>query len=200
MNKKAAIELSVNFIVILVISIVVFSFGIYLMSQFFDYGNKVILERDEKHESALEDMMYSGEQVAIPFDHKRIGNKQYDKFAIGIFNTIGNANEHTFTTTVEFTQAYDPSGTEITPTLPANCDPKSWLKSATGIPFGDGIKITKTIENYEKEKFLVGVEPENALEGTYLFQVDVTYDDQPQGGSQTEQYDQSHILIVDVVY
>jgi len=192
MNKKA-IELSVNFIVMLVISIVVFSFGIYLMGRFFDYGNEVIFEWDEKHETALEDMMDRGEQVAIPFDHKKIGNKEYDKFAIGIFNTLGY--EEDFITTIQFTEAYDRACTDIKSNLPGlNCDPDSWLKAATGsVPPSGGIEITKKIKNYEKAKFLVGVEPSKAPEGTYLFSVDVTYNG--------DLYDDvTHIIIVDVVY
>jgi len=190
MNKKA-IELSINFIVITVISILVFSFGIYLMNQFFNYGNKVIFEWDEKHESALEDMMDRGEQVAIPFDHKKIGNTKYDKFAIGIFNTIGDA-QNTFTTTVKFTQAYEPDGSSLALTI----NPNDWLKSATGTvdPATGEITIIKTIKNYEKEKFLVGVTPTKAPEGTYLFEVKVTYGNGVQYGNPT------YILIVDVPY
>lgn len=195
MNKKAALELSLNFIVILIISIVVFSFGIYLMSKFFQHGNDVIFEWDQKNQEALDDLMDRGDKVAILSDHKYIGNKKTDAFPIGIFNMLGA--QHTFSTYISFSKAYDKEGNllcDSSNTAGCGINPDNWLKSATGTVEANGIKITSTINNYEKAKFLVGVSVTGAKAGQYLFKVDV----KKQDGTLYD--DKSHIIIVEVNY
>ncbi|MFH2028378.1 MAG: hypothetical protein ABIJ08_04530, partial [Nanoarchaeota archaeon] len=185
-----------NFIVILVISIVVFGMGIYLMNKFFGAAQGKVLIWDDQMEQEIEQLLDDGSKVAIPFYHKKIGNKQFDSFGIGIFNIV-DAAETNFKTTISFNALYQGQTKVCDSTgIPSSCvpNPNDWLRSTesdSGI-----ITIEKTIKKFEQSKFLIGIDVINAEKGTYLFDVVVKYEKSP--GIWDSYDDQTHRLIVDV--
>jgi len=179
MKKKGAIELSVSFIVMLIISIAVFSFGIYFVNRLFTHAIGTQLTFDERTSSEIEGLLSEGLKVAIPFEKKTIYNGKFGKFGIGILNVV--KNDLQFKTYIWFDAAYDGAnelckGSEIGKSSKSTCgDPNSWLFSSESE--GGPLTITKTIKKYEQNKFLLGVNVNDAPKGTYIFNVRVCYND-----------------------
>ncbi|MFP4112170.1 MAG: hypothetical protein ACLFPQ_01210 [Candidatus Woesearchaeota archaeon] len=88
MNKRASLELSVNFLVMLIISIVVFGFGIYFLTQTGAGLSKASEEISREAETQIEALLDSGEQIIIYPEELEIKKGQTDVFGVGILNTV----------------------------------------------------------------------------------------------------------------
>jgi len=200
-NKKGGFELSVNFLVILIICIVIFGFSIYIVKKFFTHAETIKMTYDERTEREIESLLDDGSRVAIPYDKKAIGNGDFKTFGIGVLNTLGTDLSNVFDITIVFNKAFDRRNDLIceSPCSGSGCIhqsqcgyPDTWLQSTQGSGVElDGVTITKSIKNNEQEKFLLGVGVKDAPKGTYIFDLSVTYDS---GNS----YDSLHKLYVDV--
>jgi len=88
--KKASIQISVNFLVVIIISIIIMSFGFILV-------NKMILQSDDISKGVSERLieqtekllLRDGDLVAIPLIQKTIDRDDVDMFAVGVLNTVG---------------------------------------------------------------------------------------------------------------
>ena len=215
MNRKAAFELSVSFIVILIICIVIFGFSIYMLKKFFSHAETVKMIYDERTEQEIERLLDDGSRIAIPFDKKTIGNGEFKTFGIGILNTLNVGPSNEFSVTIRFSKAFKrdntvicavppPSGTPPYPPVSDCGSPDTWLKTTSGavstIP-GGGVTLEKTVNNNEQEKFLLGVSPKSAPKGTYVFDLNTTYQNNTNINPSLwnwVQYDSIHKLYVDV--
>ncbi|MBI2138892.1 hypothetical protein HYU13_04840 [Candidatus Woesearchaeota archaeon] len=172
--KRGAIELSTNFLVIMIISLVIFGSSLALTKKFFGKASDIKQLYDEKTESEIERLLDDGSRVAIPFDKKRIPNGEFATFGIGILNALNIGVENNFRLRIRFKSAFDKNNQQIC-TNPASCAPNAWLRTADGIPDSDGIYIDKSIKNNQQQKVILGVEVKNAPAGTYIFDIKVCY-------------------------
>ena len=92
MNKRG-IELSVNFLVMLILSLIVFMFGLYLVFQFFGTATELQTQLDEQTEKELQAMLISGERVALPKAQINLQRGKSYTFGLGILNTLGAEKE-----------------------------------------------------------------------------------------------------------
>ncbi|MCF7860701.1 hypothetical protein K9M79_00525 [Candidatus Woesearchaeota archaeon] len=115
MNKKG-LELSINFIVILVISIAIFGMGIYFVSTIFIGSSDVIKTISQQEETQLEKRLMTGrEKVVIPIETKTMKRGEAVVFGIGIFNNMGSTK--TFSVDVTPGPMYkEDRSIELTPT------------------------------------------------------------------------------------
>ena len=192
--KKAALELSVNFLVILIISVVVLGFGIYLMQQIFAGANETVLTWNDRMKAEIESALDDGSLVAVSFDTKDVHNGELATFGVGLLN-INDPATSTFTMTVSFKEAYRTGQTNPfcarTGTPPCS-GPNLWLKSSQVIPIPTGLTLQYTLKKYErKDDILIGVEPVNAEKGRYLYELSVTSSGSPYGNKE--------VLIVNVI-
>jgi len=194
MNKRAALNVSVNFLVIIIICIVVFSLSVYIIKRFFTQAEEIKMIYDERTEKEIERLLDDGSKVAVPFDKKTIYNNKFGTFGIGVLNILDTASDNKFKIMVNFTKAYDKKNQEICQT---GCGPpNSWLKISYGEKQPEEpIIIEPTIKNNEQKKFLIGVEPKKALSGLYIFDLLVKYENKTGGW---ERYDALHKLYVEV--
>ena len=156
-NKKA-IELSVNFLVIIIISLVMLSLGIYLMRYFFVQAESIKTNIEETTESDIESLLVHGQTVSIPIIKKDIRPKNHDSFSLVILNALGNTAD--FQATVIFDRAYDKSGEPLVG-VTAN-----WIFYHEP-PF--------ELNNNEGRKIqLLAVVPKGTQAGTYAFDVVVS--------------------------
>jgi len=95
-NKKAAVELSINFIVILIISIVIFSSGIALTLKFFKSVNEFKTSLDTKTDQAIEDSLRSS-SVTVPFSNKNANRDEYRVYWLGVKNILKQDARFNFT-------------------------------------------------------------------------------------------------------
>lgn len=191
MSKKA-IQLSLNFLVITIISIVIFGMGIYLMNKFLGHADDTVFQWEERQKKEIEDLLSQGKVVAIPFDSKTIQQKKSDSFGVGIMNILDESPVD-FRIDVIFSKAYDGPNVLCDHDDTSGCgvDPDTWLRSSTQM--GGPLNITKTIKRYDQEKFLVGMRIGDAVPGIYTFDLRVKYFD-----TDWEMYGTPHKLIVNV--
>ena len=115
MNKKA-IELSINFLVIIIISVVVFTLGtrfIYnLASETTKLGKLTLDELDKR----IEDLSCQGsERVCISRNRKVISKGDFSVFGLKIINILEGKN---FNYKISSSAALDKSGNSMSGTLP----------------------------------------------------------------------------------
>ena len=103
MNKKA-IQLSVNFIVILIIALVVFSFGIKIAYDVMAHAEEIREDVDENTQREIEAALTGGNIVSIPINHKESKIGTSVTFGIGIFNM---ENTQSFTIEMSYESAYN---------------------------------------------------------------------------------------------
>ena len=162
MKGKRGIELSMNFIVVLIISIVVFAFGIRfiykLVSDTNDFAGMTFDQLDDAISSLI---CGSSDRVCITGDQKEVRRDQIAVFGIKIMNVLDSQNFN------------------IIVTRPS---PGGYTKNNKEI-FGDKIdwkpKIRSVyIASNEEMKVGVGIYvPKTAVSGDYIFNVDIRSQD-----------------------
>ncbi len=96
MNKKA-FELSINFIVLLILSIVIFGFGIKFVYELINRANNINDETWEQINSQLEDILCdSSERICIGTTTREIRPNKLGVFTIGILNTDDTTSSSDF--------------------------------------------------------------------------------------------------------
>src|SRR3989338_7554964 len=89
MMKKAAIELSVEFIVTFILAVVIFSLSIYFAVTFFGGEEEIRLSIDAETESSIHDLFaQSGTLVAFPLNKKEVYLNDQVIFGVGVLNLI----------------------------------------------------------------------------------------------------------------
>jgi len=106
MKKKAAIQLSVNFIVVLILCIVLFGLGIMLFYKVIYQGKEFKHSIDERTEERIYDVLDSGQAVLVWEDTKTVKRGEGTAFALGLRNVLGDT--HNFRLRVD-----NPSGFPI---------------------------------------------------------------------------------------
>jgi len=97
MNKKG-IELSVNFLVMLIITLVVFSMGIYLLKIFFGTADEITNDINEQTKEQILTMLSPGERVAIPLNQETIARGDNAVFGLYILNVESDDPKFTVVT------------------------------------------------------------------------------------------------------
>ncbi|MBI2656247.1 hypothetical protein HYX03_00730 [Candidatus Woesearchaeota archaeon] len=162
---KRAIELSLNFIVILIISIVIFGFGIRFISKLSSQATELqeltISELDER----IGNLICEGsDRVCVGIDRKTIKRTKFDVFGVKIINILESQNF------------------DITVSRPT---PSGYTKTKQEIPTDSLIWNPKSrsifIEKNEEKVLGIGIQvPANAVSGTYIFNAEIkTADGKP---------------------
>jgi len=165
MHNKKSLELSLNFIIIMIISIVIFSLGIKfiynLTSEATNLQDLSIYELDKQIGSLV---CESAERVCIGVDRKTIQKSKYDIFGVKIFNVLDNEN---FEITIKHPDppsaiGYDKRNNPISgPYLAIH-------------PGGYPGRRIETINKNKEANLAFGVEvPKDAVPGTYILNVDI---------------------------
>ncbi|PIN78647.1 hypothetical protein COV16_05655 [Candidatus Woesearchaeota archaeon CG10_big_fil_rev_8_21_14_0_10_34_8] len=112
MNKKAAIQLSVQFIVLTVLALITLGIGFYLVTNIFTTAEeyKVILDK-ETQENIISTLKKSGEILSLPITSYTIKRGDNEIVAFGVLNNIGT--DSTFTISIVCTEAIAPDDTEL---------------------------------------------------------------------------------------
>ncbi|MBD3309912.1 hypothetical protein GF351_01700 [Candidatus Woesearchaeota archaeon] len=164
MNKKG-LELSINFIVVLILSIVIFVFGIMLFRMMFSeaetYEEKLSAEMEAK---IMQYMQSSGQRVVIPINTREVGAGDSVFFGVGVTNVDPQAQSNDFYLTISSNKAYRDDKTAI----PYDADTWPEFSKSTA---------PVTIANNDNEiiSFPVGI-PQGIADGTYIIDVTVNCD------------------------
>ena len=71
-KNKTGIELSINFIVVVILSVVILSIGLVLVRTFFAKTTEIKSSLDDQTKSKITEMLSFGEITAMPFNKKQI--------------------------------------------------------------------------------------------------------------------------------
>lgn len=88
-NNKKGIELGINFIVVLILAIAVFGFGIYFAAQIFSGAKELKADIEQQTERELQDALRAGKQVSIAPTSRDIKAGEGYVFGLGIVNLLG---------------------------------------------------------------------------------------------------------------
>lgn len=105
MKGKKAFELSMTFLVMLIIIIVIFTGSISFTKKFFSSAEELRATIDAQTEAEIQALLYQqGSLVAVPIFKKTIARGQHENFGIGIRNIMGS--EETFYVLISFSKGF----------------------------------------------------------------------------------------------
>jgi hypothetical protein len=157
--KRAAIQLSVNFVIILIIAIIVFSMGLRFAYNIFGIAEEMRENLDRETEAQIEAMLDTGQKVGIPINRAKIQIGDSKVFGLGLLNR--ECSSGVFTVEMTFSKAVDQSGNLI-----SSPDTTGWIFAVRdyNIDEGDKRKIPLPVSVKSNPR------PER---GTYAFTVEV---------------------------
>ncbi|MBN2567360.1 hypothetical protein JXB02_04735 [Candidatus Woesearchaeota archaeon] len=149
--NKRAIELSVGFVVILVLAVVVFGLGISFARTFFQKAEGLKADVDSQTEMQIRRLLDRGERVAIPLSRKTVRPGAASTFAIGVMNVLGQTRDFRIT---------------IKPSEVAGCYAQDFVMQTitdqrTIVTPLDEVSISSTIENNAKSSFIIKIDADD---------------------------------------
>jgi len=163
MNRKA-ITLSINFLVIIILSLVIVSLSIYFFTTILTKAKSLASYTQEELDKKIESIQCEG-LVCIPINYKKIHPGEFTIFGMKIFNDANS--EKTF----KIIRSCSGISTE---NEPLNCENISILTH-------DEVQIPARSE----KRIAIGVEAKkNALPGMYIITINVSRSNKPYGVQQ----------------
>lgn len=177
-NKKG-IELSINFLVVIVLSFIILFFGARFIYNLAAEASELEQITSEELDRKIGELLCGGsEKVCLGIDRKIIKKGKLDIFELKIINIL---EEQDFI--IDITRP-NPRGFTKTGD-PINADNLQWMPKTR----------TVSIKANEEKTFGVGIEvPKDAKSGTYIFNVDIQATKLPAG----EEYTSLHKIYVEV--
>lgn len=165
MNKKA-ITLSINFLVIIIISLVVLGFGIKFIYDIFHGAEEIKDITLEDIDAQIGQLLCEGDElVCLGIDRKTIKHGDLGVFGLKIIN-MRDIAQVDFYIIVTSGDAFDKDGILMS-NLNVDCVPTCGLPGRM-----------ETIKKYEEKEIGLGMKVENnAASGTYIFDLAVCYDE-----------------------
>lgn len=177
MKGKKAFELTATFLVILILTIVIFTSSIYFTKKFFTTAEQMRATIDRQTEAEIEALLFQeGSLVALPLFKKTIVRGKQDNFGLGIRNILEKTEN--FYVYISFSKGFSPEEEIITTTDSEYINTK-WLLYNPG-PY----QIANN--EFEMVPILANVDLEMAdgvttQKGTYSFNVCVISGPPPSG-------------------
>ncbi|MBS3176826.1 hypothetical protein J4457_06350 [Candidatus Woesearchaeota archaeon] len=176
MSKKAAIELTVNFIVTFIIAVVIFSLSLYFAVNFFRGAEEIRGSIDAETEGKIQDLLaQSGTLVAFPLN-KKAGNIDDNViYGMGILN-LAERGEVSFYVKIEPHKYIDELGREDEIELAGiqyHATMLTWLKYSEG-PYVTEYNDYSTVPILLQLKENMGETQGRVIptkKGTYIFNV-----------------------------
>ncbi len=155
---KKAVELSLNFIIILIISIIIFSFGVRFISRLSSEAIDITKITEKELDEKIGDLICEGsDRVCVGVDRKTIKRTKFDAFGLKILNIL-DSQLFTITVTRPTPSGYTKNRQAI------QSDSLAWNPKARDV----------FIEKNEEKNLGIGVQvPASAVSGTYIFNVEI---------------------------
>jgi hypothetical protein len=166
--KKGAIELSLNFLIIIIISVIILAFGINFVRKMVGGVDDIVPNLDQSIIKEIEKITVGNNRVAIVFNSQEIRRGQSHLFGLGIKNAFPTPDDRTFDVSYSFRSARDPSMNNI-------LNPKSNFDIKTPEP-----EITIDSDQRGYSRFWI-IAKKNATPGEYIIDVTVENNNIPYG-------------------
>jgi len=166
-NGKKGMELSINFFVMLIIIVTIFSGSVAFLNKF--YKETVVIEEtiSRDTENQIQGLLRGGNVVAIPLNKKDLRRGQSETFWLGILNIIGEDRDD-FKVIVKFAKAFTSAEELITEADPVFIDSKWILFSSGPYAIKNNDFRSVGIKANANNNMASGVATEK---GTYIFNV-----------------------------
>ena len=172
-NKKGALELSVNMLVTVIISLVVLAGGITLLYKLLGGAGEIQSTLDKQTQEELERLLVDqGRQVVLPYHSATIERGKNHVFGLGILN-IGERKE--FQVVVSLVKVVDKDNQDITATIER--------AAVDNRPLYDHNPKAIVESQHDTWQILIAV-PNDALSGQYIFDVRAMTGEQQYGNAQ----------------
>lgn len=159
MSKKATLSLSMETLVVVIISIVILAGGISLLYKFIGGAEDIKGELDRKTQDELERLLVDqGMRVALPLHAADVLRGENHVFGLGILNTL--SSRKSFTLQVRLKKVVDEAQKDIT----GQVDPQSVIKWAL---YNTEPILLDPVE-HRKEPILLNV-PKDTVKGQFIF-------------------------------
>src|SRR3989338_7287726 len=146
-KKKGAINLSVEFLVVIIISIVLFGMGVYFLYSLLWQAEDIKSNLDQRTEDEIQRLLIDeGKRVALPLHTADVFAGERHVFGIGILNVDVSEPYNDFTLSIEKVTAYDEAKNQ----LPSAESALAWLLYDKG-PFN------MELQEHRAEPILVNV-------------------------------------------
>ena len=153
MKSKKGMELSINFLVVVILSIVMLGLGLALVRTFFATSEELSKDIDDTTRARINELLSFGQVTALPFNAKNLKPEQGTVFALGVLNVEPNPIK--LRVQVDSIGGFDPQNQKIAEDL------TSWVKYDPN-PF--------TLDPHEQKDNPIFIRPsKTALKGTYIF-------------------------------
>ncbi len=160
--KRGALQLSMDFIVTVIISIALLGLGILLLQQFFTGATELKAEIDQQTEEQLGAELSKGQQISIPYNTQTIRRGSDHIFGIGILNIN---DPSIFEIQVALGKAFDKNNNELPGPTISNLKIDEWSRYEK-----EQIRLAKNERHITP--LLIQI-PKNAPSGTYIFNLKV---------------------------
>jgi len=162
-NTKGSIGLSVETLVVIIISLVILSGGIALVYQFIHGAEDIKTSLDQKTQEELERLLVGqGKKVALPLHVATVPRGDSHIFGLGILNTYDSTEN--FQVRIRVSKVTDETNTDMTS--------KVNLQNIAAWALYNNAAIAIESNAHDKEAILIHV-PKDALKGEYIFVAEV---------------------------
>lgn len=200
MISKKGFELSINFLVILILTVATFGGGLILARKMFSSAGDIKDKISDQQEKQIQEMMLNGDElVVLPVNKKTLSMNSHGIVGLGINNVLksnGISKSNTFRVGVKLStvQFKDQAGVSC-----FNTATKVWTKSdSCGMDPNNFIKmIASDYPVNVNDQYVVEIPliiPKTGYRGTYVYNVNVSYQD----GASFKSYDTIKKLYVTI--
>lgn len=191
MISKKGFELSINFLVILILTVATFGGGLILARKMFSSAGDIKDKISDQQEKQIQEMMLNGDElVVLPVNKKTMSMNSHAVVGLGINNVLksnGISKSNTFRVGVKLStvQLKDEAGSTC-----LDAATKTWSQSSScGADPNSFIKMTATDYpvnlNDQSVVEIPIIIPKSGYKGTYVYNVNVSYQD----GASFKSYD-----------
>ncbi|MAE13503.1 hypothetical protein CMO92_02980 [Candidatus Woesearchaeota archaeon] len=178
MNKKG-IQLSVNFLVVIILGLVILGLGMSLFYKLIGSATTTVQEVDRQTQERLERMMVGGNLVVVSDTTKAVETGEYADFFVGITNELADTTE--FDLHIEYLNSQSGQNNPMMSDEDVIFNPGPYLIDVNGFEF---IPVRIVV-------------PKNTPRDSYLFLVTVAKDGLPLSNPDAV-YGSKHLLTVNV--
>lgn len=158
-SSKKGIQLSINFLVIVILSIVMLTLGILLVQTFFGKTEEIKRDLDVQTKDKIAELLTYGEITALPYSKKTVSGGDQALFGLGVLN-VDRENYKTFYVDI-VPSKFVTKRNEVED----NPDVEDWLL------YDD--ETFNLAPHESKQVSILVTPPSNARIGTYIFNVQV---------------------------
>lgn len=177
-SGNKGIELSLNFFVTIIISLVVLTASLSLLYKFVAQSEVTQQDLDERTKGEIAALLDQGNQITIPFSRQTLPKREEHVFGVGILNVL---EQKEFKLVVELSSAESKTGIDISKDVKLD----QWV-SYIDTPF-----VLKKNERHAIK--ILATVPKEAAAGTYIFNVKVL-----EMGPQPRVYDNIKKIVITV--